>query len=103
MVAKSLPNLLPTEVPLAGLVGHNHLLSDSCSATRPHPTNSPEEGVSHQGQPLLPSIHLFMQQTPIKPRWCKPCRGHGDGEDRAPVLRGHPVMGKETADSKIAI
>lgn len=45
----------------------------------------------------------YMQQTLIKPRWCRPCRGHGDEDGRAPVLRGHSVVGKEIADSKMAI
>lgn len=57
------------------------------SATSPHPTDSPSEEGSNQGEPFLPSIRSCIQQTFIKPRRCRPCGGHGDGEGQVPVLR----------------
>ena len=57
------------------------------SATSPHPTDSPSEEDSNQGEPFLPSIRSCVQQTFIKPRRCRPCGGHGDGESQVPVLR----------------
>lgn len=77
------------------------LSSDSlCSATSSHPADCPSKADSNQGQPLL---HSFIQQTPIKPQPCRPCRGHGGGEGRFLSSGSSPAVGRKTADSNIAI
>lgn len=85
---------------MARLVGQNY----HYRSTQPPTSNlltPANEAVSNQGQPLLPSLRSFIQQT-FKPRRCRPHRGHGDEEGRVPVLRELTLQWGEIAESKIA-
>ena len=83
---------------MARLVGQNY---HSTQPPTPILLTPPSEAVSNQGQPLLPSLRSFIQQT-FKPRRCRPRRGHGDEEGRVPVLRELTLQWGEIAESKIA-